>query len=137
MPKRSKMTAEDRRIIARAVSRGAISGDRVDHYMELAIAGQDISALDLYVGSDGTTAPAAGPAEDEAQLEADAIALYPPQPGKEREWQAARLAASQASAGDELTDEEADALFPPSSPEEAGQAAAGHGQQAAAQDAAQ
>jgi hypothetical protein len=39
--------------------------------------------------------------------------LFPPKPGREREWESARLAASAAQGEDELTDAEWTALFGP------------------------
>jgi hypothetical protein len=70
-------------IIRRSISRGAISADRAAHFAERALGGEDLSWMD------GLTAIL--PPVESAD---DYMHLYPPQPGKEREWEASKLAAS-------------------------------------------
>jgi hypothetical protein len=106
------------RAIRAAIDRGAFSQDRAAYWAERVVTADDpraiVAAIDLLVGRDG-------PDEDEFEDEDEFMHLYPPQPGREDEWEASRLAASARQAAGELTDDEVASLYPPGSFEEADQ----------------
>lgn len=88
-------------IIRRSIRRGAIPANRAVHYAARALAGEDISFLDILAGSP----------LDAVEDPDEFMHLFPPQPGQEREWRASKLAASAPQPEDELTREEWVRLF--------------------------
>jgi hypothetical protein len=97
--------------IARALNRGAIGEGRVEFYASMARRGEVDAAFIDRLASPGRPHGVAGDDPDGGE---DYSFLWPPRTAAEREERIMAAAAARAArAGEPMTDDEADALFPP------------------------